>query len=442
MNQWKETYIGTIPIDWNIFNLGDLGEFKNGINFSREDFGKGYPVINVKNLFDGRFASTMNLDEVLKDRISNSSSYLLNRKDILFARSSVTVEGAGQVSMIDKLPLKECVYSGFIIRFRITKQDIIYPDFLNYLLRSSKYRSYLVKVASGTAIINLSQDSLKNIPIHVPSLHEQKQIADVLSCLDTKIENLRRQNETLEQIAQTLFKHWFIDFEFPNADGKPYKSSGGAMVASELGDIPKGWEIGKLSDIVVVTDYVANGSFASLKENVTTYESENYAIYIRLVDYNNAFSSNLKYVDKHSFDFLAKAQLKGNEVIVSNIGANAGTIFRPPYWLRKPMVLGSNSIVFYSENFTEYLYSFLHSHQGKLKLQGIIGGSAQPKFNKTDFRNIELIIPDIAIVKLFNNLAINIRDKIFNNNGSIQTLTKTRDSLLPKLMSGQLRVKE
>ncbi|MFM6402499.1 restriction endonuclease subunit S, partial [Planktothrix sp.] len=168
------------------------------------------------------------------------------------ARSSVTVEGAGQVSMIDKLPAKECVYSGFIIRFRITKQNVIYPDFLNYLLRSSKYRSYLVKVASGTAIINLSQDVLKNIPIHVPSFDEQKQIADILSCLDNKIDNLRRQNETLEKIAQTLFKHWFIDFEFPNDDGKPYKSSGGAMVASELGDIPEGWRVESLEQEIKI----------------------------------------------------------------------------------------------------------------------------------------------------------------------------------------------
>ena len=86
-------------------------------------------------------------------------------------------------------------------------------------------------------------------------------IIKTLSCLDAKIENLRRQNETLEQIAQTLFKHWFIDFEFPNADGKPYKSSGGAMFASAIGDIPKSWHIACLNEYVnVINGYSYKGT--------------------------------------------------------------------------------------------------------------------------------------------------------------------------------------
>ncbi len=89
---------------------------------------------------------------------------------------------------------------------------------------------------------------LGRLKIVLPSRIEQEDIAAVLICLDRKIENLRRQNETLEAIAQTLFKHWFVDFEFPNEDGKPYKSSGGEMVRSELGEIPIGWRVGKLGD--------------------------------------------------------------------------------------------------------------------------------------------------------------------------------------------------
>jgi len=112
--------------------------------------------------------------------------------------------------------------------------------------------------ASGSTVQGIKSSELKEVMIPLPSISEQKRIADVLSCLDAKIENLRRQNETLENIAQTLFKHWFIDFEFPfdfaqgkpNADGKPYKSSGGVMVASELGDIPEGWHVGQFEDFI------------------------------------------------------------------------------------------------------------------------------------------------------------------------------------------------
>jgi len=95
-----------------------------------------------------------------------------------------------------------------------------------------------------------------------PPIEEQKAIADVLSCLDGKIENLRRQNETLEAIAQTLFKHWFMDFEFPNEDGKPYKSSGGAMIPSELGEIPEGWRVGTLGEVVDINKNSINQKYS------------------------------------------------------------------------------------------------------------------------------------------------------------------------------------
>ena len=175
---------------------------------------------------------------------------------------------------------------------------------------------------------------------------------------------------------------------------------------------------------------------------MTSFDTENFALYIRLTDYHKGFKINLKYVDKPSYDFLKKSKLHGEEIIVSNIGANAGTVFRPPSWLNKPMTLGSNSIMFFSEDHTEYLYHYLFTNSGKRTLNSIIGGSAQPKFNKTDFRNLELIVPDGDLVLKFNSIAVYIREKIFNTNGQIQTLTKTRDTLLPKLMSGQIRVSD
>ena len=119
------------------------------------------------------------------------------------------------------------------------------------MLTTEQYTQYLTQVANShtSTYPSFNPEVIENSILSIPDYPEQKQIADVLYCLDVKIENLRRQNETLEQIARSLFKHWFIDFEFPNAIGKPYKSSGGAMFASELGDIPEGWKVGKLGDI-------------------------------------------------------------------------------------------------------------------------------------------------------------------------------------------------
>ena len=127
--------------------------------------------------------------------------------------------------------------------------------------------------ASGSTVEHLNMSDIRGLKLpDIPPLEEQRAIASVLSCLDEKIDNLRKQNKTLEAIAQTLFKHWFIDFEFPNDDGKPYKSSGGEMVASELGEIPKDWTVGKIEDTGKVicgkTPSKSNNSFFLWRNSV------------------------------------------------------------------------------------------------------------------------------------------------------------------------------
>jgi type I restriction enzyme, S subunit len=122
-----------------------------------------------------------------------------------------------------------------------------HPKFAYYFLHTLKLGQY----DCGSANPTLNRNHIHLLDIEVPILvEEQKRISDILSCLDAKIDNLRRQNETLEEIARSIFKHWFIDFEFPNADGKPYKSSGSAMVRSDLGDIPEGWRVSIIGDEV------------------------------------------------------------------------------------------------------------------------------------------------------------------------------------------------
>jgi type I restriction enzyme S subunit len=146
------------------------------------------------------------------------------------------------------------IYSGKFNAYQrtyvITLKDSLISNlrYLYYVLTLKL--NHFKEISQGSATKFLTTVILNNLQIKLPLLEEQNRITNILSCLDAKIENLRRQNETLEQIAQTLFKHWFIDFEFPNAIGKPYKSSGGAMFASELGDIPEGWKFSTIGDEV------------------------------------------------------------------------------------------------------------------------------------------------------------------------------------------------
>lgn len=152
----------------------------------------------------------------------------------------------------------------------------------------------------------------------------------------------------------------------------------------------------KLKDITnVITDFVANGSFASLKENAKYVDVANaYARVIRLTDANSKYSlDNAIYVDKDSYNFLNKSSLKHNDIIISNVGANLGTVFLCPK-LNIPMTLGPNSILIKPNDkvLAKYLYYYFLSSKGHNNLLSLVSGSAMPKFNKTDLRNLTVYI--------------------------------------------------
>lgn len=329
----------------------------------------------------------------------------------------------------------------------------------------------LGEIDDGSPVPSTTRAAVYVSKLRIPPPPEQKAIAHVLGALDDRIELNRRMNETLEGMAQALFKSWFVDFDpvIDNAlaSGKeiPDELSEKAQARAALGDkrkplpeaistlfpdeftysaemgwIPKGWEAKQIKDFVEVTDYVANGSFAALKNNVTLYDEPEYALYIRTTDYKNGFSTEkAKYVDKHSYDFLKKSKLNGDEVIISNVG-DTGTVFKPPRWLNKPMTLGSNAIALRAENMSNFLHLYFLSYLGQHQISGIVGGSAQPKFNKTDFRGLNVYFGSRDIVTSFEEICLVNRQKIELLMGQNSLLAKLRDTLLPKLLSGELRI--
>lgn len=180
----------------------------------------------------------------------------------------------------------------------------------------------------------------------------------------------------------------------------------------------------KFQDVCeIVTDYVANGSFKSLAENVVYSDNKDFARLIRLVDFNNNFDEkNAVWVSESSYNFLKKSVLHGDEVIISNVGANLGTVFKCPK-LNYPMTLGPNSILVKTNSLCNqnYLYYYLKSKIGYSKLMALVSGSAMPKFNKTDLRNMEISLPkreyQDKIAKILSTLdkKIELNNKLNNN---------------------------
>lgn len=311
----------------------------------------------------------------------------------------------------------------------IINTDKVDPKFLYYSICKRDFASMNV----GSAVPSMTVNILNDIQIYYPKkLDDQHRIASILSSLDRKIELNNKINADLEEMAQAIFKNWFVDFE-PFKDGK--------FVDSELGMIPEGWKVGKITDIgCLITDYVSNGSFASLKQNVHLYETKEYAQFIRNTDLKtNTFSV---YVDKHSYDFLSKSTLYGNEIIISNVG-DVGSVHLCPK-LDIPMTLGNNIIMLRpnEKEYNYFLYLWFKYFSGQGLIQGIKGGSAQPKFNKTDFKNLPLLIPSFEIIEksywifesMFSILSSNVKEN--------SRLSLLRDTLLPRLMSGELEVPE
>ena len=341
--------------------------------------------------------------------LRKSSTKLLNIGDIIISARG-TVGAMAQLK--NKMAFNQSCYG---IKEKENFTDI---NFIFYLLKYSLKQ--INRNTYGAVFDTITTKTFDVINVILPPLPEQKSIAAILTSFDDKIELLQAQNKTLEELAQTIFKEWFGKYNIDD-------------------ELPDGWGVGKLSDFnAVIADFVANGSFASLKENVTLYDYEEYALFMRNTDLKSGFVQKT-YVDKKSYEFLSKTKLFGGEIIISNVG-DVGSVHFCPYF-DIPMTLGNNVIMLKSE-FQYYFYTMFNSKIGQHLISSITGGSAQPKFNKTDFRNMGMIIPSEDILLKFEDVASKLYLKILKNKEQIQTLTKTRDALLPKLMSGEIRVKK
>ena len=186
-----------------------------------------------------------------------------------------------------------------------------------------------------------------------------------------------------------------------------------------------------LNDVALATDYVANGSFASLKDNVTYRSQPDYAVLVRTTDFNNSWNGDYVWVDQHSYEFLSKSNLEIGDLVLSNVGS-VGVVFRVPD-LGRPMTLGPNAVMCRTRNPTKldqrFLFYYFSSADGQHSLRSITSGSVQPKFNKTDFRGLKLPLPPLAEQKAIAAVLGAMDDKIELNRRMNATLEAMARSL-------------
>lgn len=315
------------------------------------------------------------------------------------------------------------------------KNREINSDFLYLILKSNKFIEKLQTIAesrSGT-FPQITFNDLANIEIELPLLETQEKIASILSALDDKIEINNEMNKTLEEMAQTLFKRWFIDFDFPNENGEPYRSSGGKMVDSELGEIPEGWEVGNFENIGII----ASGGTPS-KSNEEYYTKNG----IPWITPKDLSLNKNKFITKGSLDITEKGLAKSSTKLLPK-----GTVLfssrAPIGYLAIAEVnvttnQGFKSIIPNNSENTEFIYQLLKEITPHI--ESIAGGSTFKEISSQGMKSINITIPSDLILKKYFEITESFNKKIQNLEKEIQSLTEIRDTLLPKLMSGEIEV--
>lgn len=288
----------------------------------------------------------------------------------------------------------------------ICDEKVVSPKFLYYLLQ---YEMENIKsLGTGSTFSEISGKVVKNIEVNLPNIENQKKIEDVLDAIDEKIETNQYIIANLEELSQTLFKRWFVDFEFPDEIGNPYKSSGGEMIDSELGEIPSGWKVDELGN------YIKIKSGKRPKNKVDKKDIENVVPIIgasKIMGYTNDYLYNEKII------------------IIGRVGTH-GVIqrFSTRTWP------SDNTFVIISD-FESIIYQVLKS----IDYISLNRGSTQPLLSQKDIKNTKVAMPTnetlLSTYQKENNHILKMMDQ---KNIENQKLTQLRDTLLPKLMSGEI----
>jgi type I restriction enzyme S subunit len=224
---------------WQMKRLGDLAEFRNGVNYNKSSFGEGVKVVGVSDFQDYTKPKYAELEQINPDGIVSERN-ILRDGDIVFVRSNGNRELIGR-SLLIEAPPEEVTHSAFTIRLRFNSREVC-PKFYAYCFRTPLIRKGLTAFGGGTNISNLNQEILNALQVPSPPLSVQQRLADILSTYDELIENNQRRIRILEEMARTLYREWFVLFRFPGHEKNK-------LVSSPIGNIPQGWEAKRLGDI-------------------------------------------------------------------------------------------------------------------------------------------------------------------------------------------------
>ena len=425
MSEWKEVRLGDIC---NIFGrIGFRGYTINDLVSSKDD---GAISLSPTNIIDGE----INVDKcsyISWNKYYESPEIMIFKNDILIVK---TGSSYGRTALVKEVKHQMTINPQFVVLKNIN----INPIYLSYYIKSKTFQNQISSIVVGSAIPTLSQKNLANLYLKIQGSQTQQEIAGILSSLDAKIETNNKLNEKLEEMAQAIFKSWFVDFE-PFKD-KPFHET-------ELGMIPEGWEVSTFSSII---EKLISGDWG--KETPTGNYVHKVAC-IRGCDFEN-IKNGLRGKTPERFILernFALKQPKPNDIVVEMSGGTATVSTGRICYITKELldqyegdIVCTNfcKIVRPLKGWSQYLYYYWqYKYDKKVMFCYENGTSGIKNFAINDFIDFEsiLIPPKDELIK-FNSIIDNIRVKIQMNGVENTRLASLRDTLLPRLMSGELIV--
>ena len=399
------------------YRIGELYNVQNGLSKGGEFFGTGYPFVSFKTVFNNYFLPVSILD-LAETSVVDRIKYSVKRGDILITRTSETAEELG-MSCVALSDMPNATYNGFCKRLRPCHNDIVLPEYIGYLFRSKAIRSIFNSLSSMTTRASLRNDDLLGIKLSLPTINEQKKVASILRTIDTKIELNRRINDNLEQQAQALFKSWFVDFE-PFKDGK--------FVDSEMGMIPEGWKVVQLGEIIEISKRIINPQ----------KNPDKIFYHYSLPACDNGLIPEIQ----SGKDIMSnKIILQNNTILFSKLNPRIKRIWFACDVLNDS-ICSTEFIPYRAKNEREsvYIYSIINSDSFYASVLGCVNGAtgSHQRFHAED--TLGLLFPyKKDIVDKYIDLVKPVLAEIHKLRIENKTLALTRDSLLPRLMSGELK---
>lgn len=394
--------------EWKEYSFKKIYDFSSGLSKAASEFGSGYPFLSFKEVFNNFFLPE-NLPNLVNSTNKERESCSIKRGDVFLTRTSETEDELGMSSVALK-DYPNATFNGFTKRLRPKNNYPLVSKFVGYYLRTKSFRDQIISMASSTTRASLNNSMLEHLTILAPKQDEQRKIASVLSSLDDKIDLLYRQNQTIEKLAEVLFDSWFEDKDLTNK-------------ISDLIDLQNGYAFKSKSFQEYGVDRVLkikniDGGIVNIKE--TDFVSSEVA---------------------ESID--EKFCIKTGDILFAMTGAKIGKLGIIPktdyrLWLNQRVGLLKEK--YDGSRFLAYLQ--LKSEYGKDYIENTATGSAQPNISGTGIENCEF--PEISKEQIIEYSATikPLFEKLISNLGQIRILENLRDTLLPKLMSGEVIISD